>query len=118
MILVRLKTSGGGALFDLSAKFGAEPDQAATLLQAVVRAGCRPGLAFHVGSQCTEPQAYRDSLALSGEVVEHGEDLLGDHLFWSATGAVALVICLLATLYPSYRAARLDPVTGLHGARS
>jgi ornithine decarboxylase len=69
VILVRLKTSGGGALFDLSAKFGAEPDEAAALLQAVARAGCRPGLAFHVGSQCTDPQAYRDALALSGEVL-------------------------------------------------
>jgi ornithine decarboxylase len=69
VILVRLKTSGGGALFDLSAKFGAEPDEAAALLQAVARVDCRPGLAFHVGSQCTEPQAYRDALALSGEVL-------------------------------------------------
>jgi ornithine decarboxylase len=69
VILVRLKTSGGGALFDLSAKFGAEPEQAAALLQAVARSGCRPGLAFHVGSQCTEPQAYRDAMAQAGAVL-------------------------------------------------
>ena len=70
VILVRLKTSGGGALFDLSAKFGAEPDEAAALLRAVARSGCRPGLAFHVGSQCTEPQAYGDAMALAGEVLD------------------------------------------------
>jgi len=34
-----------------------------------------------------------------------------------ATAGVALLICLIATLYPSYRAARLHPVEGLHGWR-
>ena len=33
------------------------------------------------------------------------------------TAAVALLICLLATLYPSYRAFQLRPVAGLHGVR-
>ena len=41
-----------------------------------------------------------------------------DPVEFLATAGVALVVCILATLYPSYRAARLDPVRGLHGARS
>jgi ornithine decarboxylase len=67
--VVRLATPSDGALFNLSEKFGAEPAQAAALLRAVEAAGCRPGLCFHVGSQCTRPRAYREALALAGEVL-------------------------------------------------
>ena len=37
---------------------------------------------------------------------------------FAAVAFGALIICLLATLYPAYRAARLDPVVGLHQART
>jgi ornithine decarboxylase len=67
-VLVRLATPGQGALFDLSGKFGAGPEPAAALLRAAAEAGCQAGLCFHVGSQCTEPAAYRRALELSGEV--------------------------------------------------
>jgi len=69
VMIVRMATPGGGALFNLSEKFGAAPPQAAALLQSVVATGARAGLCFHVGSQCTEPRAFEQALALTGEVL-------------------------------------------------
>lgn len=68
-VLVRLATPGGNALFQLSAKFGAAPDEAAELLRAVHEAGLETGLAFHVGSQCAEPAAWRTALNLAAKVI-------------------------------------------------
>jgi len=56
--------------YHLAAKFGAQPDQAADLLKAAAARGCKVGLAFHVGSQCQDPKAYRVALDLVGEIVE------------------------------------------------
>jgi ornithine decarboxylase len=71
VIFVRLKTpESSSVLYHLAAKFGAEPAEAADLVRAAVRHGCRTGLTFHVGSQCLEPKAYRRALELVGEVVE------------------------------------------------
>ena len=67
-IIVRVATPHAGATFDLSTKFGAGPALAAELLRAVRDAGCQAGLAFHVGSQCLSPRAYRTALGLIGEV--------------------------------------------------
>ena len=67
-IIVRVATPHAGATFDLSTKFGAGPGLAAELLRAVRDAGCQAGLAFHVGSQCLSPRAYRTALGLIGEV--------------------------------------------------
>lgn len=69
VMVVRTATPGEGAVFNLSEKFGAAPPQAAALLQTVVARGARAGLCFHVGSQCTEPRAFEQALALSGEVL-------------------------------------------------
>ncbi len=69
-IIVRVATPHAGAAFDLSTKFGAIPALAADLLRAVCDEGCQGGLAFHVGSQCLSPRAYRTALGLVGEVVE------------------------------------------------
>jgi ornithine decarboxylase len=69
-IVVRLKTPEVQALYNLSAKFGAEPGLAAALLRQVHMEGLRPGLSFHVGSQCLSPQAYGQALAIAGEVIE------------------------------------------------
>ena len=69
-ILVRVATPPAGAAYDLSEKFGAQPAEAADLLEAVRDEGCQGGLAFHVGSQCLAPEAYRTALDIVGEVVE------------------------------------------------
>ncbi len=75
-IVVRLKTPKVEALYNLSAKFGAEPELAARLLRQVQDEGLRPGLSFHVGSQCLSPQAYGQALAITGEVIDaSGVDL-------------------------------------------
>lgn len=76
-VMVRLATPGEGALFDLSEKFGAGPSQAAALLEAAEARGCRTGLCFHVGSQCTEPAAFAQALALSRHVVAESGVRLG-----------------------------------------
>ncbi len=68
-VLVRLSTPGGNALFELSAKFGAPPAEAVALLRAVHEAGLETGLAFHVGSQCSEPAAWRTALDLAAQVI-------------------------------------------------
>ncbi|MDX1424981.1 MAG: type III PLP-dependent enzyme, partial [Kiloniellales bacterium] len=56
--------------YHLAAKFGAQPDLAADLLKEAAARGCKVGLAFHVGSQCQDPKAYRVALDLVGEIME------------------------------------------------
>ena len=69
-ILVRMATPAAGAAFHLSAKFGAAPQECVELLQAVRDVGLKPGLAFHVGSQCVNPQAYTIALRVVGDVLQ------------------------------------------------
>lgn len=69
--VVRLKTPPAeGTLYHLASKFGAEFDQAVELMREAERRGCRTGVAFHVGSQCCEPKAYRQALGLVGELLD------------------------------------------------
>lgn len=70
-IVVRIKTPPvEGAFYHLAAKFGADQDEAAALLKEARSRGCQVGLAFHVGSQCLVPGAYRQALGIVGEVLE------------------------------------------------
>jgi ornithine decarboxylase len=68
-LMIRLALPKGGAVLDLSGKFGAETDEAAALLRAARPHAARLGIAFHVGSQCLDPLAWRAALALAGEVI-------------------------------------------------
>lgn len=68
-ILVRLATPGADVLFELSQKFGATPDESAQLLRKVHEAGFNTGLAFHVGSQCGDPGAYRTAMDSAAAVM-------------------------------------------------
>ncbi len=71
VIIVRLATPPfEGTLYHLAAKFGAPPDEASELLREAGRRGCATGLAFHVGSQCGDPAAYRTALNMVGEIAE------------------------------------------------
>ncbi|MFK8021287.1 MAG: type III PLP-dependent enzyme [Pseudomonadales bacterium] len=70
VILVRVKTPQHKALFKLADKFGCEVDEAIDLLRKVRDAGFQPGLAFHVGSQCQEPEAYASAMAVVDEIVK------------------------------------------------
>lgn len=69
-IVVRLKTAPDpSTVYDLSTKFGCDPDTGAALLDAIHAAGCHSGIAFHVGSQCGAPPAYVTALAEVGALV-------------------------------------------------
>jgi len=68
-LVVRLAMPKGGAVYDLSGKFGAPLDEAVALLRAARPRAVRLGLSFHVGSQCLDPAAYGRALALAGEAV-------------------------------------------------
>ena len=70
-IVVRLDTPpADDTLYHLSAKFGASKEATIELLQTASNHGCATGLAFHVGSQCRAPEAYRKALAIVGETIE------------------------------------------------
>lgn len=69
--VVRIRTSEeAGAMLHLAGKFGAEPLEAVELLRVARDYGWGLGLAFHVGSQCLEPVAYKAALKLCGEIME------------------------------------------------
>ena len=68
-LFVRLALPKGGAVYDLSGKFGAPLDKAVELLRAARPHAARLGIAFHVGSQCLDPDAYARAMALAGEAI-------------------------------------------------
>jgi ornithine decarboxylase len=71
VILVRLTTPpAAGTLYHLAAKFGCSESEAVALLRRAKEAGCRAGLAFHVGSQCRTPGAYGTALEICGRVAD------------------------------------------------
>ncbi|MEQ9520852.1 MAG: hypothetical protein RLN89_15590 [Parvibaculum sp.] len=69
-VAVRFATSGTGAVYDLSAKFGASVEDTVSLLQDVARRGMRPALTFHVGSQCVDVSAYRKALVQAKAIID------------------------------------------------
>jgi ornithine decarboxylase len=68
-LVVRLALPKGPAVLDLSGKFGAVHEDAVALLRAARPHAARLGLSFHVGSQCLDPLAWRDAMALAGEAI-------------------------------------------------
>jgi len=68
-VFCRLSVSGAGAQWPLTHKFGCTGDEAVELLAEAGRVGLKPaGLSFHVGSQQTEPEAWRHAIHRAGEV--------------------------------------------------
>ncbi len=67
---VRIATPKGKAVYDLSAKFGASPDDAVALLKKAKDYGCRTAIAFHVGSQCLDPEAFRVAMGMAKKVAD------------------------------------------------
>ena len=72
-LFVRLALPKGAAVYDLSGKFGASPDEAARLLRAARPHSARLGVTFHVGSQCLDPAAYARAMRLAAQVVAAAE---------------------------------------------
>ena len=64
-IFVRIATPLGGAVLELSSKFGTTPVDGARLLKRVVEAGATPCLTFHVGSQCLSPFTYAQAVEMA-----------------------------------------------------
>lgn len=64
-IFVRIATPLGGAVLELSSKFGTTPKDAARLLKRVAAAGAQPCLTFHVGSQCLSPFSYAQAIEMA-----------------------------------------------------
>jgi ornithine decarboxylase len=69
-IFVRLAAALGGALLELSSKFGTNPDDGARLLKRVVAAGAQPAITFHVGSQCLSPFSYAQAVEIVRRTID------------------------------------------------
>lgn len=68
-LFVRLGLPETGASINLSKKFGAAVEEAVELLRMARPMARKLGVAFHVGSQCLDPLAWRDAIRLAGEVI-------------------------------------------------
>lgn len=68
-LYVRLHVPADGSLLELSSKFGVSVGAASALLKDMVRAGAKPALTFHVGSQCLFPRSYATALKRCAEVL-------------------------------------------------
>ncbi|MFE9494268.1 type III PLP-dependent enzyme [Streptomyces collinus] len=70
-VFCRLATSGDGALWGLSRKFGCSPGHAVRVLTTAAARGLVPaGLSVHVGSQQMTYEAWQQALDALAEVVE------------------------------------------------
>ena len=67
-VSVRLHLAVEGAAYDFGAKFGADPDDAADVLEAVVEAGFVPSMTFHPGTQCGDPAAWTTYISACASV--------------------------------------------------
>ena len=68
-LFIRLAMPAGGAIYDLSGKFGVSALDAPGLIAAARRRAARVGICFHVGSQCMDPTRYDQALALAGDAI-------------------------------------------------
>jgi ornithine decarboxylase len=64
-IFVRIATPLGGAILELSSKFGTSPAEGAKLLRRVAKLGAAPALTLHVGSQCLSPFSYAQAVEMA-----------------------------------------------------
>jgi ornithine decarboxylase len=69
-VFVRLMASLGGALLEMSSKYGCRPEEAAKLLERVAASGAQPCLTFHVGSQCLSPFSYAQAIEIANRTME------------------------------------------------
>ncbi len=103
-VFCRLATSGEGALWGLSRKFGCSADDAVRVLTAARDAGLVPsGLSVHVGSQQMTAEAWQQAFVTLADVLTalHGHGIVPDH--------VNLGGGLPALGYSDRRGERLDP---------
>jgi ornithine decarboxylase len=65
----RLVAQLGGALLEMSSKYGVRPAEASKLLKRVKAAGAQPCLTFHVGSQCLSPFSYAQAIEIAQQTI-------------------------------------------------
>ncbi|RZA12732.1 MAG: type III PLP-dependent enzyme [Lysobacteraceae bacterium] len=68
-VFVRLVAQLGGALLEMSSKYGCRPEEGARLLQTVAASGAQPCLTFHVGSQCLSPFTYAQAIEIAQQTI-------------------------------------------------
>jgi diaminopimelate decarboxylase/ribosomal protein S18 acetylase RimI-like enzyme len=74
-VFCRLATSGEGALWGLTGKFGCSPSDAIAVMAAARGLGLTPaGLSVHVGSQQMRPEAWRTAFDDLAQVIEGLEE--------------------------------------------
>ena len=72
-VVLRLRVPNTGSVVELSSKFGADPSEAVTLIQAAFDLDLVvEGLSFHVGSQCTNFENFVQALNISASVMRGG----------------------------------------------
>ena len=69
IIFARMAVSHESALEDLSAKFGAKPDNVPALLTAIKASGAEPALAFNVGTGVTDPEGYAYAIGIAKDLM-------------------------------------------------
>lgn len=72
-LTVRFKIAGAFAAQDLNTKFGADVETASTLLASVAKAGYKPALTFHPGSQCFTPSAYANYIEAAAKIAQRAK---------------------------------------------
>lgn len=70
VIFARMAVHHPSAYEDLSVRFGAPPADVPELLKAIRDSGAEPALAFNVGSNVTDPEAYRYAMSITQNVLE------------------------------------------------
>jgi ornithine decarboxylase len=73
-LTLRIRVPNTGSMVELSSKFGASPAEAVDLIATAFDAGLVvEGLAFHVGSQCTNFENYVQALSTAASIFEEAE---------------------------------------------
>ena len=68
-VFCRILTTGDGAQWPLSRKFGCDPDMATALLRSAAQAGMMAwGVSFHVGSQQEDPAQWDQPIATAASI--------------------------------------------------
>ncbi len=69
IIFARMAVSHASAQANLSAKFGAKPENIPALLTAIAETGAEPAMAFNVGTGVTDPEAYVYAISVAREAL-------------------------------------------------
>ncbi|MCP5010296.1 MAG: type III PLP-dependent enzyme, partial [Aestuariibacter sp.] len=113
VVLVRIVTPVHDSQYQLSDKFGISAEAAPQLLRQVHDAHFQTGVAFHVGSQCRSPQAFRDGVNTALQVIEaakvpvHYLDVGGGFPAWYEEDKPPPLDEYFKTIYAAFEDAKL-----------